>query len=166
MVNLPTDNLYQICTQFLEQNAQQRLLTLKNLGLARYEFLTQIPLSEANVACVMHFFKDPSRAKFPNLRGAELSGLVLDGANFIRGDLTGANLKGSRLLEADLLFANFTGADLRDADLRGATLNETIWTSALVEGCKFGTGIGLTNKQRTDLQVSGAIFDLPGQLSG
>lgn len=166
MLNLPSPNLYQLCTQFLEQNAQQRLLTLKNLGLARYEFLTQIPLTEANVACVMHFFKDPSRAKFPNLRGAELSGLVLNGVNFIRGDLTGANLKGSRLLEADLLFANFTKADLRDADLRGATLNETVWTTALVKGCKFGTGIGLTHKQRTDLKVGGAIFDPPGQLSG
>ncbi len=160
MLNSPTQNLYQTCTQFLEQNAQQRLLTLKNLGLARYEFLTQIPITEENIACVMRFFKDPSRAKFPNLRGAELSGLVLDGVNFIRGDLTGANLKGSRLLEADLIFANFTGADLRDADLRGATLNETVWTAALVEGCNFGSGIGLTQKQRTDLKVGGAIFDV------
>jgi hypothetical protein len=159
MLNSPTQNLYQTCTQFLEQNSQQRLLTLKNLGLARYEFLTQIPITEANIACVMRFFKDPSRAKFPNLRGAELSGLVLDGVNFIRGDLTGANLKGSRLLEADLIFANFTGADLRDADLRGATLNETVWTAALVEGCNFGSGIGLTQKQRTALKVGGAIFD-------
>jgi hypothetical protein len=159
MLNSPTQNLYQTCTQFLEQNSQQRLLTLKNLGLARYEFLTQIPITEANITCVMRFFKDPSRAKFPNLRGAELSGLVLDGVNFIRGDLTGANLKGSRLLEADLIFANFTGADLRDADLRDATLNETVWTAALVEGCNFGSGIGLTQKQRTDLKVGGAIFD-------
>jgi len=55
--------------------------------------------------------------------------------------------------------ANFTGADLRDADLRGATLNETVWTAALVEGCNFGSGIGLTQKQRTDLKVGGAIFD-------
>jgi hypothetical protein len=106
MLNSPTQNLYQTCTQFLEQNSQQRLLKLKNLGLARYEFLTQIPITEANIACVMRFFKDPSRAKFPNLRGAELSGLVLDGVNFIRGDLTGANLKGSRLLEADLIFVD------------------------------------------------------------
>jgi uncharacterized protein YjbI with pentapeptide repeats len=74
----------------------------------------------------------------------------LDGVNFIRGDLTGANLKGSRLLEADLIFANFTGADLRNADLRGATLNETIWSASFSRGCNFGTGIGLTDEQRTD----------------
>lgn len=156
----PTQNLYLTCTQFLEQNSQQRLLTLKQLGLARYDFLTKIPLNEANIDCVMRFFKAPSQTKFPNMSGAELSGLVLNGVNFIRGDLTEANLKGSHLLEADLIFANFTGADLRDADLRGATLNETVWFKALVEGCKFGTGIGLTDKQRLDLKIRGAIFDL------
>ena len=160
MLNSPTQDLYLTCTQFLEQNPQQRLLRLKQLGLARYDFLTKMSLTEVNIACVMRFFQAPSRAKFPNLRGAELSGLVLDGVNFIRGDLTGANLKKSRLLEADLIFANFTAADLRDADLRGATLNETVWSTALVEGGKFGAGIGLTDKQRKDLKVRGAIFDL------
>lgn len=159
MLNSSTQNLYQNCVQFLQHNSQQRLLILKNLGLGRYDFLTKIPLTEANVACVMRFFQSPSRAKFPNLRGAELSGLVLDGVNFIRGDLTGAKLKGSSLLEADLIFANFTDADLRDADLRGATLNESVWLGALVEGCKFGVGIGLTDKQHRDLKLLGAIFD-------
>lgn|ERR671932_1057721 len=162
MLNSPTHDLLWTCTQFLEQNAQQRMLILKNYGLARYKFLTQIPLTGANIACVMRFFKAPSRVKFPNLREADLSGLVLDGVNFIRGDLTGTNLRGSRLLEADLIFANFTGADLREADLRGATLNETVWSAALVEGCNFGTGMGLTNQQRTDLKVRGAIFDPEG----
>lgn len=118
-----------------------------------------MPLSEANVACVMRFFKDPSRVKFPNLKGAELSGLVLDGVNFIRGDLSEANLRGSRLVDADMIFANFTGADLRNADLWGATLNETVWSGALVDQCHFGTGIGLTNEQRRDLEVRGALFD-------
>lgn len=159
MLNFLTPDLKLTCIQFLTQNPQQRLLTLQNIGLARYDFLTQIPLTEANVTCVMRFFKDPSRTKFPNLRGADLSGLVLDGVNFIRGDLTGANLRGSRLLEADLIFANFTGADLREADLRGATLNETIWLTALVEGCNLGSGIGLTQQQRKDLQVRGAIVN-------
>ncbi len=159
MLNSPTQNLYQTCIQFLQQNPPQRLLTLNNFGLGRYDFLTKIPLTETNVACIMRFFQSPSRAKFPILRGAELSGLVLDGVNFIRGDLTGAKLQECSLLEADLIFANFTDADLRDADLRGATLNESVWFGALVEGCKFGAGIGLTDKQRRDLRVRGAIFD-------
>ena len=158
-----TRNLYCTCTEFLEQDPQQRILTLKQLGLARYaDFLTKMPLSEANVACVMRFFANPSRVKFPNLRGAELSGLVLDGVNFIRGDLSGANLRGSSLVNADLIFADFTKADLRDADLRGATLNETIWSSSLVNQCHFGTGIGLTNEQRRDLNNRGAKFNYPG----
>jgi uncharacterized protein YjbI with pentapeptide repeats len=159
MLNSPTQDLRYTCTQFLEQDAQQRLLILKSLGLARYDFLTQIPLNEANIICVMNFFKAPNRIKFPNLRGADLSRLVLDGVNFIRADLTGANLRGSRLSEADLIFGNFTRADLREANLRGATLNQTVWLEALVEGCNFGSGIGLTNPQRTDLKLRGAIFD-------
>ncbi|HEY9613833.1 pentapeptide repeat-containing protein [Allocoleopsis sp.] len=158
MLNSPTQDIRYTSTQFLEQDAQQRLLILKSLGLVRYNFLTQIPLNEANIICVMHFFKAPNRVKFPNLRGADLSGLVLDGVNFIRADLTGANLKGSRLLEADLIFGNFTRADLREADLRGATLNETVWSEALVERCNLGSGIGLTNQQRTELKFRGAIF--------
>lgn len=161
MLNSSNQPLYHACIQFLEQTPQERLLILKNLGLARYNFLTQIPLTEANLACVMRFFKNPSQAKFPNLQGADLSGLVLDGVNFIRANLTGANLKGSRLLEADLIFANLTGADLTDADLRGATLNETVWFAAKVEGCCLGTGIGLTDTQRAELKAAGASFEPP-----
>lgn len=160
MLNSLTQDLYRTCIQFLEKDPQQRLLVLKQLGLARYaDFLTQMPLTQANVACVMHFFSHPSRVKFPNLKGADLSGLVLDGVNLIRGDLTGAKLRGSSLINADLLFANFTGADLRAADLRGATLNETIWSGTLVDKCHLGTGIGLTHEQHTDLKIRGARFD-------
>ena len=163
MLNSPTQNLYCTCTEFLEQENEQRLLTLKQLGLARYaDFLTQMPLTQANVACLMRFIKNSSRVKFPDLRKAELSGLILDGVNFIRGDLSGANLSGSRLVNADLIFADFTGADLRGADLRGATLNETIWLDTLVDQCHFGTGIGLTHQQRRELQVRGAKFDQLG----
>lgn len=159
MLNYSTKDLYYTCAQFLQQNSRQRLLTLKQLGIARYaDFLTQMPLTEANVICVMRFFRNPSSVKFPNLQQADLSSLVLDGVNFIRGNLSGANLRGSSLVNADLIFANFTGADLRDADLQGATLNETIWLDTLVKQCNFGTGIGLTNEQRQYLKVRGARF--------
>lgn len=158
MLKAPTQSLYRTCSQFLEQSPQERLLILNSLGLGRYSFLTQLPLHEANIACLMRFFKEPSQAKFPNLRGAQLSGLILPNVNFIRGDLTGANLKKSCLREADLIRANFTGADLRNADLTGAILNETIWSAALVEGCNFGAGIGLTEAQKLDLKACGAIF--------
>lgn len=160
MLNSPTQNLHFTCIQFLEQDPHQRLLVLEQLGIARYaNFLTKMPLTPSNVACVMRFFRTRSRVKFPNLKEADLSGLVLDGANFIHGNLSGANLRGSSLRDADLLFANFTRADLRDADLGGATLNEIIWLDALVDQCYLGTGIGLTCEQRTDLKGRGARFD-------
>lgn len=119
---------------FLEQNPQQRLQILQQIGIARYaDFLTQITLNEANIICVMRFLENPQRLKFPNLVGADLSGLVLDEVNFIRGNLTGANLQKTSLVDADLIFANFTQADLRNANLTGATLNETIWLVRLGE---------------------------------
>lgn len=156
----PTQDLYLTCVRFLEQTPEQRLLILKQLGLARYaDFLTQMPLNQANIACVMHFFNHPSQVKFPNLKGADLSGLALNGVNLIRGDLSLASLQGSSLVDADLIFANFTRADLRSADLSGATLNETIWLGTLVDKCRLGLGIGLTPEQRIDLKQHGAKFD-------
>lgn len=160
MLNSPTQDLYFTCTEFLKQNPQQRLVLLKQLGIARYaDFLTQIRLNEANINCVMRFFSNPSRVKFPNLKGADLSGLNLDGVNLIRGDLSNANLSRSSLINADLIFANFTNADLRNAELQGATLNETIWLGTLVDQCNFGIGIGLTHEQRRGLKVRGARFN-------
>jgi uncharacterized protein YjbI with pentapeptide repeats len=155
-----TTNLQRTSTHFLEQNPRERLALLKRLGLARYAtFLTQMPLTESNIACVMRFFQNPDRVKFPDLRAVELAGLVLDGVNFIRGDLSGANLRGCRLQKADLVFARLVHTDLRDADLRGATLNKTLWSGALVEGCQLGRGIGLTQQQRRELSADGAFFE-------
>lgn len=155
-----TPDLQAICTDFLQQTALQRLVLLKQIGLARYDVLTKMRLTEANVACVMRFFKEPKLVKFPQLQGADLSDLILNNANFIRGKLENANLTGSSLMNADLIFANFTKANLTSADLTGATLNETIWVGTLVAGCKLGTGIGLTTAQRKDLDLRGAKFDL------
>ena len=159
MLNIPTQDLRYTAIQFLEQSPTQRLQILEKLGIARYDFLTKIRLNEANIICTMRFFKYPSQLKFPNLVGADLSGLILDGVNFIRGNLSDANLQGSSLIDADLLFVNFTKADLRNADLRGATLNETIWLETLVEKCQLGVGTGLSNLQRQDLQLRKAIFN-------
>jgi uncharacterized protein YjbI with pentapeptide repeats len=131
--------LQQTSIHFLEQSPKDRLLVLKKLGLARYATIfTQMPLTEANLACVMRFFQHPERVKFPDLRAVELAGLVLDGVNFIRGDLSGANLRGCRLHKADLVFAR---------------------SEALVEGCQLGLGIGLTERQRRELSAGGALFE-------
>ncbi len=159
MLDPSSEDLRHIAIQFLEQSPTQRLQILTQLGIARYEFLTQIRLNEANIICMMRFLKYPNRLKFPNLEEADLSGLILDGLNFIRANLSAANLQGSSLVNADLLFANLSKADLRNADLRGATLNETIWFDTLVDRCQLGAGTGLTHLQRQDLQLRGAKFN-------
>jgi len=159
MLQSTNKNLRLQAIQFLEQSPEQRLQFLQTLGIARYEFLTKMRLDEANISCLMRFLENPNQLKFPNLIEADLSNLVLDEVNFIRGNLSRANLQKSSLKNADLLFANFTDADLRKADLRGATLNETIWLNALVDECQFDKGIGLKEAQRKDLQLRGARFD-------
>ncbi|HCW4875241.1 pentapeptide repeat-containing protein [Acinetobacter baumannii] len=55
-----------------------------------------------------------------NLRGADLYGADLRGANLRGANLRGADLRGADLYGADLRGANLRGADLYGADLRGA----------------------------------------------
>ncbi|MFB2771505.1 pentapeptide repeat-containing protein [Pelatocladus sp. BLCC-F211] len=159
MLNIPNLELREQTIYFLDKNHDQRLQILKQLGIARYDFLAKMRLNETNIVCVSRFFAHPTQLKFPNLIGADLSDLELEGVNLIRGNLSGANLKGSSLVDADLIFANFTGADVTDANLRGSTLNETIWLKALVKKCNFGEGVGLSNQQRQDLLMRGAVFN-------
>lgn len=159
-MNNLTQNVIQKSTYFLEQDPKNRLAILREIGLGRYgDFLTKMPLTTNNINCVQQFFDNSHQVKFPKLRNADLSALILDGVNFIRADLTDAKLNGSRLLNADLILANLTNADLRNADLQGSTLNATIWKGTLVDGCNLGKGIGLTQKQRQDLEVRGAVFE-------
>jgi Pentapeptide repeats (8 copies) len=158
-----TIELEQSSIHFLEQSSPVRFAVLREQGLARYApILGQMPLTKANIACVMRFFQYPNRVKFPDLRDAELAGLSLDGVNFIRADLSGANLRGCRLQKVDLVFVRLVKTDLRDADLRGATLNETLWSGTLVKGCQMGQGIGLTKRQKQELQAGGALLDEGG----
>ncbi len=159
MLNSPIPDLRYTAIDFLKQSPSKRLQILQTLGIARYDFLTQMRSTEANIICIMRFLQNPNQLKFPNLVEADLSGLILDEVNFIRGNLSEANLQNSSLVNADLLFVNFTKADLRNANLRGATLNETIWLDTLLAGCQFGLGIGLTELQRKDLQRRGARFN-------
>jgi uncharacterized protein YjbI with pentapeptide repeats len=146
-------------TYFLEQVPQARLEILQQMGLGRYgDILGWMPNTAGNRACVQRFLDNPQKVKFPPLQGADLAGLVLDGVNFIRGNLSAASLRGASLRGADLLFANFEKADLREADLTGATCHATRWEEALVAGCLFGEGRGLSDLQKQLLQARGAFF--------
>ena len=121
----------------LQQNPEERLSILQQLGIARYEFVTKIVLNDANITCVNRFLQSPQKLKFPNLTGADLSHLILDKINFIRGNLSQANLSHTSLITPDLIFADFTNANLKNANLQGATLNETIWLFTSVENCQL-----------------------------
>ncbi len=66
---------------------------------------------------------------------SDVSGAVLEGANFYYGDFTGANFTGANLFGANLgrtrlVLTDFTGANLEGADLTGAILLRTIFTGA------------------------------------
>lgn len=159
MLNTENQYLRYTAINFLEQSPENRFKMLEELGIERYSFLTKMRLNDTNLICIMQFLQNPEQLKFPNLIGADLSNLNLDGANFMQGDLSYANLQNSSLLNANLVFTNFTGADLRNADLTGATLSQVIWSDTLVAGCKMGSGKGLTAVQRKDLQMRGAEFD-------
>jgi uncharacterized protein YjbI with pentapeptide repeats len=156
--NNASQDLQQTARAFLKQDETGRLQILREYGIARYTFLTKMQSNQTNIICVMRYLENPSKLKFPNLVGADLSGLILDGVTLIRGNLSHANLSNSSLMNADLLFANLTGTDLRSCNLEDATLNETIWQDALVTGCQLGGSIGLTSMQRQDLQMRGAVF--------
>ncbi|BAZ03683.1 pentapeptide repeat-containing protein [Calothrix sp. NIES-3974] len=148
----------QVGIDFLQSSRPQRQQILWQLGISRFDFLLAIPNHLDNIACVSDFLNHPHQVKFPRLVGANLANMNLQGVNLIRGDLSGANLQNTCFINADLLFANFSHADLRGANLTGATLNETIWNNALVDGCQFGNGSGLTADQFHELSQRGAVF--------
>jgi Pentapeptide repeats (8 copies) len=146
--------------EFLNSSIDGRMRWLEEVGLLRYaKLLTQMEPSEGNIACVERFLSYPSHMKFPLLMGVDLTGLKLDGVNFIRANLTSASLTRCCLRDADLMFGNFSRANLSAADLRGATLNETLWTDAIVSGCDLRGASGLTPLQVRDLRARGGILE-------
>jgi len=109
-------------------------------------------------------------AKFPegNFEGASLLGARLSGAN-----LSGARLVGANLAAADLSRANLSGADLSGADLSGATLAEASLAGAILEGANLSDAdfsgidahsIGLDEATIAGLSAHGVPFDADAAL--
>lgn len=91
-------------------------------------------------------------AEIIRTNGAEaldLSRADLSGANFSRADLSRADLR-----EADLKGADLSGANLREADLNGTDLS-----GANLSNARFGNNLGLSEREKVDMQRRGAIFD-------
>src|SRR5215831_10961157 len=78
----------------------------------------------------------------PDLMLADLSGVVLSGANLSwtnleDADLSGANLSGANLRCANLTLAHLNGANLTGADLRYAQLLQANLENANLSGCRI-----------------------------
>ncbi|EGH9753593.1 pentapeptide repeat-containing protein [Salmonella enterica] len=87
-----------------------------------------------------------------DLRGADLCGADLRGANLRGADLCGANLRGADLCGADLCGANLRGADLCGADLRGADLRGADLCGANLRGADLcGADLCGANLRGADL---------------
>jgi len=69
-----------------------------------------------------------------NLTGAQLAGMDMRGADLSSSNLTGARLTGTDLSHADLSDANLTGARLDGANLSGADLSGANLTGARLVG--------------------------------
>ena len=87
-----------------------------------------------------------------NLRGAQLSGLPLAGADFSDADLLDAELKRTDLTGATLSEADLTNVDLTGSILVGADLSE-----ALLRNTEF-TNADFTGADLTEADLAGAFY--------
>jgi uncharacterized protein YjbI with pentapeptide repeats len=154
ITDLPT-----FCQDFLEQSTSSKIVILRQCGLERYsQLLVQMTASSGNLRCLVKFFGQPDRLKFPQLQGTELAGLDLQGTNLIRANFTDANLEGCCLRSADLMFGNFTRANLTNADLSSCTLYETCWQDSIVIDSNFFDTKGITPSQQQSLLARGGCL--------
>jgi hypothetical protein len=103
-------------TECLTHNSPDALLELDVTAHQRDVNVLLLRVSELGRAEVRH-----------NLRGADLIGAKLKGADLRDANLRGAYLIGADLRDADLRGADLIGADFRDADLRGADLTGSLF---------------------------------------
>jgi uncharacterized protein YjbI with pentapeptide repeats len=95
-------------------------------------------------------WKAANPRKRPDLRGAHLTGLSLEGIN----------LNGARLAEVDFEFcnlkkANFAGADLSRANLSNTDLTDAVFLNANLQGARL-TGATVTRADFRGANVAGA----------
>jgi Pentapeptide repeats (8 copies) len=156
---LSANDLQTFCQDFFDQSRDQKVAVLQQYGLERYsQLLCQLTSGSGNLCCLMRFFGQPDRMKFPPLQGTDLAGLDLSGTNLIRANFTEANLPECNLQGADIIFGNFTRANLSNANLQGCTLNETRWPESIVVNCNFADTKGIPCFQQQLLIAKGAIF--------
>jgi uncharacterized protein YjbI with pentapeptide repeats len=82
-------------------------------------------------------WRKEDRDAAPDLREADLSGIIFDGADFHRADLYGVNLSHRDLSTTNLLMANLNRADLTGADLNHVDLTAAWFMSAKLHGANL-----------------------------
>lgn len=87
---------------------------------------------------------------------AELTGVMLRGANLADARFRKAILTGADLAGADLTGADFHGADLSRADLRGAKLRDTNFHDAGLASADLTDSVGLLGAQLCGTDLAGA----------
>lgn len=75
-----------------------------------------------------------------NLGGANLTGTNLSGANLSGANLTGTNLSGANLTGANLSGVSMSNTDLSGANLRGASLSGSGWGRINLRGTTMPDG--------------------------
>ncbi len=99
-----------------------------------------------------------------NFDGADLSsaGFHFDGGSD-KNDFSGSTFVGADLTNANMVFNDFSYANFKDAVLSGATLNEAIFTNAIIQGVDLSSTVanGFTEAQLKQT-ISYQICDLRG----
>ena len=93
---------------------------------------------------------------FTNLKAADLSGSILDHANFHGADLSdtkaiGVSFKEANFCRTDLCRTNLSGSDLSNANLKGSQLAETDLSYCNLIGCE------IYGSSAWDLNLAGSI---------
>ena len=94
-----------------------------------------------------------------NLRGAILRDTDLRSTLLSEADLSGANLSRANLKESDISGSTLSGANLSEAILIGADLTSVNFTQTNLSLCRFGNNRGLSEDQKDDMKIRGALFE-------
>jgi len=112
------------------------------------------PLQQLAYEYFLNHFGDDGKV---NLEGADLRGIVLNGASLQGAKLRGANLEGASLNGANLQGADLTGAILKGANLQGADLTGANLINSYLDKANF-TAADLTNSFMTNVRLNKTNF--------
>ena len=129
---------------------------MKDTGRAFLGDPTQLQVlrqaAEKEDAGIWNRWRDEHNVERPDLRGADLSKLVLHGVNLQFADLTETRLMGASIV-ASLDYAVLNGADLTGARMWSCRFEETRLVNATCRGTEFrGSRIVASNFSDTQLQ--------------